>query len=77
MSTMSEQHRILQEIKMDDSLILQDIEEAKQDILAGEALLSDNALQEILAEDAYHKSQAMREAMPQPSESNEDNSTPF
>ena len=57
-------HRIMQDIKMEDSLIAHDLEQQKIDVLAGEALLSPSAMQEILAEDAYHKAQAMREAMP-------------
>ena len=64
MSTMSEQHRILQDIKMEDSLIAHDLEQQKLDVLAGEALLSQSAMQEILAEDAHHKAQAIKEGMP-------------
>jgi len=77
MSTMSEQDRILKEIAMDDSMIQQDHYEAykaaqcEERFEQGEALLSDE-MQQILAEDAYHKQQAMREAMPQPPESNDD-----
>ena len=78
MSTMSEQDRILKEIAMDDSLIQQDYYEAykaaqcEERFEQSEALLSEQAKQQILAEDAYHKQQAMREAMPQPPESNDD-----
>ena len=61
---MSEQHRIMQDIKMDDSLIAHDIEQEKLDVLRGEALLSESAKLEILAEHAHHQQQAMREAMP-------------
>jgi prophage DNA circulation protein len=74
---MSEQDRILKEIAMDDSMIQQDHYEAykaaqcEERFEQGEALLSDE-MQQILAEDAYHKQQAMREAMPQPPESNDD-----
>ena len=64
MSTMSEQHRIMQDIKMEDSLIAHDIEQEKLDVLRGEALLSPSAMQEILAEDAHHKAQAIKEGMP-------------
>ena len=61
---MSEQHRIMQDIKMEDSLIAHDLEQQKLDVLRSEALLSPSAMQEILAEDAHHKAQAFREAMP-------------
>jgi len=64
MSTMSEQHRIMQDTKMDDSLIAHDLEQQKLDVLRGEALLSESAKLEILAEHAHHQQQAMREAMP-------------
>ena len=64
MSTMSEQHRIMQDIKMDDSLIAHDIEQEKLDVLRGEALLSESAKLEILAEHAHHQAQAIKEGMP-------------
>jgi hypothetical protein len=63
---MSEQHRIMQEIKMDDSLIAHDMYQQRLDALNnGEAIVSDAAKLEILAEDAHHKAQAIREAMPE------------
>jgi len=66
MSTMSEQHRIMQEIKMDDSLIAHDMQQEHLEALNNsEAILSESAMQEILAEDAHHKAQAFREAMPE------------
>ena len=66
MSTMSEQHRIMQEIKMDDSLIAHDMYQQRLDALNnGEAILSESAKLEILAEDAHHKARAMSEGMPQ------------
>ena len=63
---MSEQHRIMQEIKMDDSLIAHDMQQEHLEALNNsEAILSESAMQEILAEDAHHKAQAFREAMPE------------
>ena len=57
-------HRIMQDIKMEDSLIAHDLEQQKLDVLAGEALLSPSAAQEILAEHAHHQAQAIKEGMP-------------
>ena len=54
----------MQDVKMDDSLIAHDLEQQKLDVLRGEALLSESAKLEILAEHAHHQQRAMREAMP-------------
>ena len=65
MSTMSEQHRIMQDIKMDDSLIAHDMYQQRLDALNNsEAILSESAKQEILAEHAHHQAQAIKEGMP-------------
>ena len=65
MSTMSEQHRIMQELKMDDSLIAHDMYQQRLDALNnGEAIVSESTKLEILAEDAHHKARAMSEGMP-------------
>ena len=62
---MSEQHRIMQDIKMEDSLIAHDMYQQRLAVLNNsEAIVSESAKLEILAEDAHHKAQAMREAMP-------------
>ena len=65
MSTMSELHRQLQETKMDDSMIAYDMHQQRLDALNNsEAIVSESAKLEILAEDAHHKARAMSEGMP-------------
>jgi len=58
-------HSIMRDIKMEDSMIAHDKHQQRLDVLNNsEAIVSESAMQEILAEDAHHKAQAFREAMP-------------
>jgi len=57
-------HSIMRDIKMEDSMIAHDRHQQRLDALNNsEAIVSESARQEILAEDAHHKAQAFREAM--------------
>ena len=58
-------HRIMQDIKMEDSLIAHDMYQQRLAVLNNsEAIVSESAKLEILAEHTHHQQQAMREAMP-------------
>jgi hypothetical protein len=64
-------HRIMQQIREEDLLIQAD---QANDLMQAMQEAAEDSYLEILAEDAYHKEQAMREGMPElptPTQTNE------